>query len=460
MTTRTTPAAEPPGAPRPRRAGTSPAGPNPSSPGGPSGPRVPLGRRTWLAIITVGFVGQLAWTIENMYLNVFVYNAITTDPTVIATMVACSAAAATLATIVVGAWSDRLGKRRAFISIGYIVWGLCTAAFGFLGLPDSTVSAAAPVVLTAIIAVIALDCVMSVFGSGANDAAFNAWVTDSTHVTNRGRVEGWLATLPLMSMLVVFALLDGLTRAGEWTLFFGIIGAVTTLTGIASWFLVRDREVPPTRTTVWAGIVHWLRPSTMRAHPALYLTLLTYAVLSISVQTFLPYVIIYLQHYLQIEAYAIALGITLLLAAVLSVIAGRIMDRVGKTRFLLPAVAVFAMGLVAMFFARDLIAVIASATVMMGGMMASLATVAAMTRDHTPAAHAGSIQGVRMILVVMVPMIIGPFIGAAAITGANNTFTELGVTKSVPGPEIFLAAAAVLLLVPITAFLRSRKVRS
>lgn len=33
----------------------------------------PLGARTWTAVLEVGFVGQLAWTIENMYLNVFVY---------------------------------------------------------------------------------------------------------------------------------------------------------------------------------------------------------------------------------------------------------------------------------------------------------------------------------------------------------------------------------------------------
>lgn len=421
-------------------------------------PRLRLGPRTWFTVITVGFIGQLAWTIENMYLNVFVYDRISPDPAVIALMVALSAVAATLATIVVGAWSDRVGKRRVFISIGYIAWGICTAAFGLIGLPESTINAAGPVVVGAIVAVIALDCGMSIFGSGANDAAFNAWVTDSTQVSNRGKVEGWLAVLPLMSMLVVFALLDGLTRAGEWALFFGIVGTVTALTGVASWFLVQDREVPRTRASAWSGIVHGLRPSTMRANPALYLTLLIYAVVSISVQTFLPYVIIYLQRYLKIDSYAIALGIVLLLASVLSVFAGRLMDRVGKARFLLPAVAVFAAGLIAMFFARELIAVIAAATVMMAGMMASLATLAAMTRDYTPPTRAGAIQGIRMILVVMVPMMIGPFIGAAAIAGANTTFTELGVTQPVPGPEIFLAAAAVLILVPFTAYLRARVV--
>lgn len=415
-----------------------------------------LGPRTWAALLTVGFVGQLAWTIENMYLNVFVYNEISQNPAVIALMVALSAIAATLATILVGAWSDRIGKRRAFIAIGYILWGLCTAAFGLLDVSAETAGAAGSVVATAIIAVIALDCIMSVFGSGANDAAFNAWVTDSTVPANRGRVEGWLAMLPLISMLVVFVFLDGLTREGEWTTFFLLVGGVTMLTGVLSWFLVRDRDIPRTDSTLVAGILHGLRPSTMRRHPELYLTLAVAGVIATSVQVFLPFIIIYLQRYLQIENYAIVLGITLLLAAALSILAGRIMDRVGKARFLLPAVGIFAAGLLAMTWARELPVLILSATIMLAGMMASIACIAALTRDHTPQDRAGAVQGVRMILVVMVPMIIGPFIGAAVISGAGSSYVELGVSHPVPGPEIFPAAAAVLLLVPLLRLIRVR----
>lgn len=44
-------------------------------------------------MVLLGLTGELAWTIENMYLNVFVYNTITDDPTVLATLVVASAAA-------------------------------------------------------------------------------------------------------------------------------------------------------------------------------------------------------------------------------------------------------------------------------------------------------------------------------------------------------------------------------
>ena len=70
-----------------------------------------LGGRTWAALLTFGLVGQIAWVIENMYFNVFLYNTISGDTSMIAAMVAWSAVTATVTTLVMGALSDRLGRR-------------------------------------------------------------------------------------------------------------------------------------------------------------------------------------------------------------------------------------------------------------------------------------------------------------------------------------------------------------
>lgn len=184
----------------------------------------------------------------------------------------------------------------------------------------------------AVVAIVVLDCVMSLFGSGANDAAFNAWVTDST-TANRSRVDGVLATMPLVSMLIVFGLLDGLTQRGDWGLFFGIVGATTAAVGVVAWFLVRDRpRLARTADGYLASLIHGLRPSTARAHPRLYVTLLAVAILGVSSQVYLPYLIIYLQRYLRIDAYALALGVVLDPRLALSVAAGRFIDRIGKAR--------------------------------------------------------------------------------------------------------------------------------
>lgn len=398
---------------------------------------------TWSVVIIIGLVGQLAWTIENMYLNVFIYNTITTNPNVLATTVAVSAVAATLATLLVGAASDKVGARRPFIAIGYVLWGGTTALFGFVQ-PTNTTAAA---VSTAVIAIIALDAVMSFIGASADDAAFNAWVTEATVPQNRGRVDGVLAIMPLIAMLVVFGALDPLTQAGRWQLFFGIIGAITATVGLLAWFLVRDSETIHRSTDGYlSSVLQGLRPETIRRNANLYVLLATWAVVGTATQVFMPYLIIYIQRYLRIEGYALVLATTLIAASVISVLGGRWIDRVGKRRALRPALIVMLAGLIGMFFARGMLPVILAGVVMMSGFMLSAATLGASVRDATPHDRVGMVQGLRMIAVVLIPMVLGPFIGSSVIIGANETYTDLGVIKQVPTPWIFLAGAAVALM--------------
>ena len=401
-------------------------------------------------IVLLGLTGQVAWTVENMYLNLFVYDTITDSPTVLATLVAASAVAATLATLLAGAASDRRGRRKEFIAAGYVLWGGSTAAFGLVSVDTAaSLAPAADAVTLAIIGIIALDCVMSIFGSTANDAAFNAWVTDSTHPGNRGRVDGVLATMPLLAMLLVFGALDPLTRGGHWGLFFAIVGGLTSLVGVVAWIGLHDASHPRATDGYLATVLHGLRPSTARAHPRLYLMLTAWAVLGTSTQVFLPYLIIYVQRYLDIEAYAVVLASVLIGAAVISVLGGRVLDRIGPARGILPVVGGYVLGLVAIFFARGMLPVILAGIVMMGGFMLGVAALSATVRNLTPPDRAGQIQGLRMISAVLVPMVVGPFLGAAVIAGADETYVDLGVTKQVPSPWIFPAAALVVLLIVI-----------
>ncbi|WP_067636605.1 MFS transporter [Actinomadura latina] len=426
-----------------------------------TGNTVSLGRRLWTTLVALGFVGQLAWTVENMYLNVFVYDTISGNPDVIAAMVAASAVAATVATMTIGALSDRMGRRRAFIAGGYIAWGLSTAAFGLISV--DTVAEVAPfadAVVVAAATVVVLDCVMSFLGSGANDAAFQAWVTDVTRTENRGRVESVLAVMPLMSMLVVFGGFDWMTRDGQWPLFFLVIGLIIAAAGVVAWVFVRDHPVERHSDGYLGALVHGLRPAAMRRNPGLYLALAAWCVWGISTQVFLPYLLIYLQRYLDIEGYAVVLAVVLTGASAVSVLAGRVIDRVGKVRFLTPAIAVYAAGLLLMPLARGMVPVIGAGLVLMSGFMLVLAPVGALVRDCTPAGRAGHVQGLRMVFAILVPMLVGPWLGAAVIKGADERYEELGVLKHVPTPAIFLAAAAVLvLIVPPVLALRRRDAR-
>lgn len=417
--------------------------------------------RLWCALILIGLAGQFAWTIENMYFNVYLYNTITTDPGYIAAMVAASAVVATLTTLLMGALSDRLGKRKAFICGGYLLWGVSTAAFGLVTVENAaTLFPAANAVAVAAIGVIVMDCVMTFFGSTANDAAFNAYVTDAVENEHRGGVESVLAILPLISMLIIFGLFDGMTQAGQWREFFFIFGGTVILTGIVALFLLKEPVVQRRKEPFLSQLLYGFRPSVMREHGELYLSLCALCVFSVAVQVFFPYLIIYLQHYLQLDAYTVVLGIALVVASAASVIGGKWIDKVGKLRFALPAAGLMLAGLLGMYFSRGMAWVTVAGAVMMSGYMLVTAALSAQVRDLTPKGQAGHFQGIRMIFAVMLPMIVGPLIGAEVIRGNAKTYIELGTAKTVPTPAIFLAAAIVLLIVMIPiGLLQRRKAR-
>ena len=420
-----------------------------------------LGARKWATLLLIGLFGQFAWTIENMYFNVFLYKTISTDPGYIAAMVGWSAAAATLTTLLMGALSDRVGKRKAFIAVGYVLWGLSTAAFGYVT-PENAAKLfpGANAVAAAATMVVVLDCVMTFFGSTANDAAFNAWVTDSTTTGNRGRAESVLAILPLISMLIIFGAFDGLTQQGKWREFFNIFGLAVSAVGIIALLLVKDEPgLRPRRDSYFKNLLYGLRPSVVRENPELYLSFAAFCLFSVAVQVFFPFLIIYIQYYLGIMDYALVLGVVLILASVASVLSGKWIDRFGKLRFTVPAAAVMLTGLIGMFFVRSQIGVIIAGTVMMSGYMMLTATLSANIRDWTPTDKVGHFQGIRMIFQVLLPMIIGPNIGAAVIRSNPMTYEDLGQIKTVPTPGIYLASAVVLLLIAVPVLLLKKRER-
>ena len=177
-------------------------------------------RRFWAALIIFSLTGQIAWVVENMYFNVFIYKMFNASAADIALMVQVSAIAATLTTILIGALSDRLGKRKIFMCAGYIAWGISILAFAFIrtDVIGSLFGAAVSAASVGISLTIILDCVMTFFGSTANDAAFNAWLTDSTTEKNRGAAEGVNAMMPLIAILAVFGGFMGfdLSKAESW----------------------------------------------------------------------------------------------------------------------------------------------------------------------------------------------------------------------------------------------------
>jgi MFS family permease len=409
-----------------------------------------VGLRNWFSLIIAGLVGQFAWTIENMFLNLYIYEQ-TQDASYVPWMVAFSAAAATITTLLMGALSDRLGKRKAFISFGYIAWGISVLSFAFITTDNmALLFPAANAAMLAGVFIIVLDCLMTFFGSTANDAAFNAFATDVSTPKTSGKIESVLAILPLISMLIIFGAFSGMASGEGWFTFFLIFGILTLFTGVTSIFLFpKDIARPKKDETYLKNIFYGFRPSVVKANPLLYLTLVSFLAFAIAIQVFMPYFLIVIQENLGFVGldFTIIMGSVLLVACIFTVLVGAFMDKLGKNRILIPSLGVTMLGMLGMFFAKDMAFIIAAGIVMMSGYMISTAVLGSKVRDYTPRNEVGLFQGIRMIFVVLIPMVTGPFIGQAAYMNTAQTYlNEYGQSVKLPNEYIYIAAAIVLLL--------------
>ena len=68
-----------------------------------------LGKKFYAALMLLGLIGQIAWVVENMYLNVFIYKMFHASAADISLMVSLSAVTAAATTLLMGALSDRIG---------------------------------------------------------------------------------------------------------------------------------------------------------------------------------------------------------------------------------------------------------------------------------------------------------------------------------------------------------------
>ena len=422
-----------------------------------------LSSRFWCALTLFSLIGQVAWVVENMYLNVFIYKMFHASAGDISAMVAASAIAATLTTVLIGALSDKVGKRKLFMCTGYLLWGVSLLSFALLR--TDWISAAFPMVTSAaavgVSLTIILDCVMTFFGSSANDAAFNAWLTDSTDHSNRGAAEGINAMMPLVAILVVFGgfMAFNLDKAESWTTIFCIIGGVVFIVGILGFFLIRDPNIVPSKTSYVQNVIYGFRPSTVRANPSLYLHLLAYIIFNIAIQIFMPYLIIYYEVSLGMSNYVLVMAPAIILASVVTAFWGRAYDKKGFRFSSALALLWLILGFVGLFLFRSTIPVFIGSLLMMCGYLSGMAVFGAKIRDLTPAGSAGMLQGVRIFSQVLVPGVIGPYIGKAVLANAEQILNNDGTYSFVPNANIFLAALipALIVLVMLLAISNKKK---
>lgn len=427
-----------------------------------------LGARTWFNLILFGFMGQVAWNVENMYFNTFLCNYIYGQASpdavagsvsvvdAVARMVALSAVAAVVTTFIMGNLSDKINNRKIFISVGYILWGIVTGCFGFISLENTAktglFSSEAGVLTATVWLVVGMDCLMTFMGSTSNDSAFNAWVTDVTDTDNRTTAETVLTVLPLAAMGAVTAAGALLTSFGYPAFFFGL-GAFVSVCGVIGLFTIKEpeRQATGSDSHYWSNLIYGMRPSVIKENSRLYLTLVTMCIYSTAVQVFFPYLIVYLQHSeldflnnlptLFSGTSLIVTVVSLLVTAAALVFFVTQVNKIGKGKCLVICGLLFGAGLIAVSFARTPLAFLVCCCPFLVGYAMLGIVIGAVIRDFTPPDKTGLFQGVRMIFMVLIPMVAGPKLASIAARNSSITYiNDLGAENVLPSPAMFLIA--------------------
>ena len=416
-----------------------------------------ISKKNWLLIWVLGLAGQLCWNVENAWFSTFVYNKIAPDPTIISWMVGLSAVVTTFCTFFIGTWSDRIGRRKPFVSIGYIFWGVFTIVFG-LGefIPKSPLTLAATFVVLA-------DAVMSFFGSFGYDAGFSIWTTDISNERNRGRLGGALAVMPVIATIFGTVVSSIIIDKLDYFPFFIMMGALVIVIGIVSLFFMKDapdlrpRRDEPTYLKQVLKVFNW---RTVRENRELFWVFIVMLVYFIGFNVYFSYITIYFVNYLGYN-YTISgaiQGAALVVAAFMTIPTAKLIEKGYLARVILISLVANTLGLLCIAFASGSLVLLSIGMFFAGcGYILSLQTMTAWMKNLYPEDQRGQFEGIKQVFYVALPMVFGPLIATPVINTWGKQMVINNVSGMVPGPSLFLVSAAITALAILPLMMASRQ---
>ena len=414
------------------------------------------GFRMWLLVWGLGLAGQICWNMENQWFNTFVYAKIGKNPSIITGMLIFSAAATTFATFFFGTWADRTGKRRRFISIGYILWGIFTIAFGLTEFISRDLY-----VLAGIMVVVA-DTIMSFFGSMGNDAGFNTWTNDIMTDKNRGQIGAALATQPVLGTIlgtVVGGLLVG--ENDNYMRLFLVMGIFVICFGIISLFSMNEADdvEPSVRGSFAKQFFSVFNFRKFFELKELVWVNIGVAVFFIGFNVYFAYMGNYIIYYLGYTADMMGIieAVPLVLAMLSAIPISMLINKNKHIPVTFAAIIINIIGLMVLgpvkkesidtssiFNLRLWLGIFLVGV----GYVAILQTTKVWTKQLYPKDSKGQFEGIWILFFVLIPMIGGSLIGEAVVKTGGEQFlnTVSGQTEYIPNGNIFFVGAAIVLL--------------
>ncbi len=447
-----------------------------------------LGWKSWLVIWVAGMAGQLAWVIENNFFNTYVYAKIAPNPDVITWMVALSAVVSTVSTFLMGTISDRVGKRRFLILIGYVMWGATTILFGVTQFFKG--------ILLMSIMVVVFDCIMSFFGSMGNDCGFNAWTTDITTPSNRGTLGTVLSIQPVIATIVgtvafgaivdAFKVFEVNGQVLDYFMLFLIVGIVVIIVGIVSFFMMKESpNLMPRRSESFAqDLKKPFNFKLLKESKLLLFVLLIFTAFFISFNVYFPHMLNYFIYNCegvnwlcdslgmsgaQTTIAGAIMAVGMLLSIPLVALSGKYLNKQKFVPILLIAIGANVLGLLILFFGGlfgvsglgQIILLVIGTFLVGGGYMGLYQALMTWVKNLFPEDMRSQFEGIRMIFYVAIPMFLGTFVGNLIIKFLGTPITlryETGdVAGYAPNYWLFIVGAGLATLTFIPIFLARRE---
>lgn len=297
--------------------------------------------------------------------------------------------------------------------------------------------------------VVVLDCIMTFFGSTAYDACFNAWTTDISDDSSRGRIAALVQLAPLGAQVILAAAGLIVDRFG-YHFFFTTTGIIVSICGwITGHFIQDSPDLKPSekKESIFLDILNCFSASSFRENRKMFLLLGAMCIFLCGFQVVYAYEMIYANQYLGIaKTWASLLNGAALPVMVLgSLWTAAVTDKGKAWSVLWLAPALSAAGSFLHASAHGIPAVLLGRALFYGGYMIMNTAVLALFKELEPAESRGRFEGVRMVFMVLMPMIIGPSLGSLLIE-------RYGLS-----PHIYMMAGFVGLCTYILLFILKRQ---
>jgi MFS family permease len=423
----------------------------------------------WLALFVMSFAGELAWGVQTQIFNLFLFNEISPRPITVSLMVATGAVVATVTAIFMGAFSDQKGRRKPFILAGYILWGITVILF-----PSTQLIA---IVWLAVTAVILLNALMSFFRATAYEASYHAYLTDITNLENRGTAQGMASLGLYIAMVVTFGGL-GLIEETGYQVFFLIVGGLVIIMGTIGGLVVEDSGVPVDHEVgVFKRVRKTFHRDFLRQQKNFFYILLAMGLFMMSFNVFFQFVLIYLQHFLQIPVSYVEILVLVAITIggiVFSIPAGILSDKIGRKKVAVASILIesiflilFALapqfaGALPLFGSSALINVTVwsgfFAIFWLGGQTSWLVASYAWSKDWYPEEKRAEFSGYTTIFQIGVGGGLGAMLGGIVASIFGNPGIVDGKPGIIPTPAIFIFAGILVLFTLIPVWFAEEKV--